>query len=171
MVVRYCGRIAVIMFGIFNFNSVAICLEIDPVYPNIVFIIDNTTEHTCVPALNRFVEEPGALNLRSSCLVLTARSRMGKGCLSRMVSRTIMSATSSLSAPFSTHDGFSLRSSLAHANKSGGNCIKIDLHEKLILRDYFQENMTSRRPLLLPRISFPGRPIDIQFIPGGNCIK
>ena len=38
----------------------------------------------------------------------------------------------------------------------GGNCIKIGLPGKLILRDYFQEN---RRPFLLLRISFPGRPI------------
>ena len=36
---------------------------------------------------------------------------------------------------------------------------------KLILRDYFQENRTSRRPFLLLRISFPGRPIFIQFVP------
>ena len=39
--VGYCSRIAVIIFGIFNFNSVAIWLEIDPVYPNIVFILQN----------------------------------------------------------------------------------------------------------------------------------
>ena len=32
---------------------------------------------------------------------------------------------------------------------------------------YFQENGTSRRPFLLLRISFPGRPIFIQFVPGG----
>ena len=36
---------------------------------------------------------------------------------------------------------------------------------KSILRDYFQENRTSRRPFLLLRISFPGRPIFIQFVP------
>ena len=47
----------------------------------------------------------------------------------------------------------------------GGNCIKIGLPGKLILGYYFQENMTSRRPFLLLRISFPGRPIIIQFIP------
>ena len=51
-------------------------------------------------------------------------------------------------------------------NVSGGNCIKIGLPRKLILRDVFQENRTSRRPFLLPRISFPGRPICIQFVPG-----
>ena len=45
------------------------------------------------------------------------------------------------------------------------NCIKIGLLGKSILRDYFQENRTSRRPFLLLRISFPGRPIVIQFIP------
>ena len=39
------------------------------------------------------------------------------------------------------------------------NCIKIGLPGKSILGDYFQENMSSRRPLLLLRISFPGRPI------------
>ena len=48
----------------------------------------------------------------------------------------------------------------------GGNCIKIGLPGKLILRDYFQENRTSRRHFLLLRISFPGRPIFIKFIPG-----
>ena len=47
----------------------------------------------------------------------------------------------------------------------GTNCIKIGLQGKLILRDYFQENRTSRRPFLLLRISFPGRAIFIQFIP------
>ena len=54
---------------------------------------------------------------------------------------------------------------------AGGNCIKIGLPGKLILRDYFQENRTSRRPFLLPRISFPGISICIQFAPGGFCIK
>ena len=34
------------IFIIFNFNSVAIWLEIDPVYPNIVFILENTSGHT-----------------------------------------------------------------------------------------------------------------------------
>ena len=47
----------------------------------------------------------------------------------------------------------------------GGNCIKIGLPGKSILRQYFQENRTSRRPFLLLRISFPGRPIFIQFVP------
>ena len=47
----------------------------------------------------------------------------------------------------------------------GGNCIKIGLPGKLILGDYFQENRTSRRPFLILRISFPGRPIFIQFVP------
>ena len=42
---------------------------------------------------------------------------------------------------------------------------KIGLPGKSILRDYYQENMTSRRPFLSLRISFPGRPIFIQFIP------
>ena len=45
----------------------------------------------------------------------------------------------------------------------GTNCIKIGLQGKLILGDYFQENRTSRRPFLLLRISFPGRPIFIQL--------
>ena len=44
-----------------------------------------------------------------------------------------------------------------------GNCIKIGLPGKSILRHYFQENRTSGRPFLL--LSFPGRPIFIQFIP------
>ena len=47
----------------------------------------------------------------------------------------------------------------------GTNCIKIALPGKSILGDYFQENMTSRRPFLLLRISFPGRPIFIQLPP------
>ena len=42
---------------------------------------------------------------------------------------------------------------------SGGNCIKIGHPGKSILRDYFQENRTSRRPFLLVRISFPRKPI------------
>ena len=54
---------------------------------------------------------------------------------------------------------------------SGANCTKIGLPGKLILGDYFQDNRTSQRPFLLLRISFPGRPIFIQFIPGGNCTK
>ena len=47
---------------------------------------------------------------------------------------------------------------------------KIGLPGKSILEDYFQENMTSRKPFLLLRISFPGRPIFIQLPPdeGGN---
>ena len=53
----------------------------------------------------------------------------------------------------------------------GTNCIKIGLPGKSILGDYFQENRTSRRPFLLLRISFPGRPISIQLPPGMNCIK
>ena len=48
----------------------------------------------------------------------------------------------------------------------GTNCIKISLPGKSILGDYFQENMTSRGPFLLLRISFPGRPIFIQLPPG-----
>ena len=45
------------------------------------------------------------------------------------------------------------------------NCIKIGLPGKSILGDYFQENRTSRRHFLLLRISFPGRPSFIQFVP------
>ena len=48
---------------------------------------------------------------------------------------------------------------LSRSSVSGGNCIKIGLLGKSILRDYFQENRTSRRPFLLLRISFLGRPI------------
>ena len=51
---------------------------------------------------------------------------------------------------------------------AGGNCIKIGLPGKSILRDYYQENMTSRRPFLFLRISFPGRPVFIEFIPGAT---
>ena len=43
---------------------------------------------------------------------------------------------------------------------------KKGLPGKSILGDYLQENMTSRRPFLLLRISFPGRPIFIQLPPG-----
>ena len=50
---------------------------------------------------------------------------------------------------------------------SGMNCIKIGLPRKLILGDYSQENRTSRRPFLLLRITFPGRPIFIQ--PAGGA--
>ena len=46
---------------------------------------------------------------------------------------------------------------------AGMNCIKIVLPGKSILGDYFQEDMTSRRPFLSLRISFPGRPIFIQW--------
>ena len=46
----------------------------------------------------------------------------------------------------------------------GANCIKIGLPRKLILGDYFQKKRTSRRRFLLLKISFPGRPIFIQFI-------
>ena len=42
---------------------------------------------------------------------------------------------------------------------------KTGLPGKLILGYYFQENRTSQRPFLLPRISFPGRPIFIQSVP------
>ena len=42
---------------------------------------------------------------------------------------------------------------------------------KMILRDYFQENMTSRRTFLLLRMSFSRRPILIQLPPAGcNCL-
>ena len=59
----------------------------------------------------------------------------------------------------------------------GGNCIKIGFPGKTILGYYFQENMTFPKTFLLLRISFPGSPIFIQFIPaaaagdgdGANC--
>ena len=57
------------------------------------------------------------------------------------------------------------------ARDPGGNCIKIGLTGKSILRDYFQENMTSRRPFLLLRIRFPGRPVFIQFVPGWGMLR
>ena len=47
----------------------------------------------------------------------------------------------------------------------GGNCIKIGLPGKLILRDYFKR-IGLPKYLLLLRISFPGRPIYIQLPPG-----
>ena len=53
-------------------------------------------------------------------------------------------------------------------NHSGGNCIKIGLPGKLIRQEYVQENRTSKRHFLLLRISFPGRPIFTQFIPGSH---
>ena len=43
--------------------------------------------------------------------------------------------------------------------------MKLGLPGKSILGDYFQENGTSRRPLLLLRISFPRRPIFITIAP------
>ena len=52
------------------------------------------------------------------------------------------------------------------APSSGGNCIKMGLPGRSILGDYFLENRTSRGPLLLLKITFPGRPIFIQFVPG-----
>ena len=42
---------------------------------------------------------------------------------------------------------------------------KIGLPQKLILRQYFQENRNSRRCFLVLRISFPGRPVFIQLVP------
>ena len=48
--------------------------------------------------------------------------------------------------------------------RTGMNCIKIGLAGKSILRDYFQENMTSRKPFLLLKICFPGRPIFKQLV-------
>ena len=53
----------------------------------------------------------------------------------------------------------------AEARRQGTNCIKIGLPGKSILGDYYQEYRTSRKPFLLLRISFPGRPIFIQFPP------
>ena len=50
-----------------------------------------------------------------------------------------------------------------------GKCIKIGLPGKSILRDYFQENMTSRRPFLLLIINFPGRLIFTQSFPEGGA--
>ena len=47
----------------------------------------------------------------------------------------------------------------------GMNCIKKVLPGKSILGDFLQENITSRRPFLLLRIDFPGRPIFIQLSP------
>ena len=51
-------------------------------------------------------------------------------------------------------------------NDAGDELYKIGLPGKSILGDCFQENMTSRRPFFFLRISFPGRPIFIQFVPG-----
>ena len=44
--------------------------------------------------------------------------------------------------------------------------MKIGLPGKLILRDYFQEKRTSRRPFLLLRIDFPGIPILYNWLQG-----
>ena len=52
--------------------------------------------------------------------------------------------------------------------RPGMNYIKIGLPGKLILGDYFEENMTSQRPFLFLRISFQGRPIFIQLPPVGQ---
>ena len=68
------------------------------------------------------------------------------------------------------HDRGRLLPGRVHAGlqqrRTGTTCIKIGLPGKLILGDYFQENRTSRRPFLLLRICFPGRPIFIQLVPG-----
>ena len=52
---------------------------------------------------------------------------------------------------------------------SGGNCIKIGLPAKSILRDFFQENRSLGRPFLLLRISFLGRPICLYNQSLGPC--
>ena len=57
-------------------------------------------------------------------------------------------------------------SSLVCAHPPGANCIKIGLPGKLILKDYFTENRTSRRPFLLLRIRLPGRPTRSMFYKG-----
>ena len=54
---------------------------------------------------------------------------------------------------------------------AGANCIKIGLPGKSILEYYFQENRTSRRPFLLLRISFPGKPIFIQLVPARGFVS
>ena len=61
------------------------------------------------------------------------------------------------------HDGGVPLPLLPAAPAAGANCIKIGLPENRF--SYFQENRASRRPLILLRISFPGRPIFIQFVP------
>ena len=58
-----------------------------------------------------------------------------------------------------------LRTCQPSRSRSGANCIKIGLPGKSILGDYFQENRSLGRSFLLLRISFPGRPIFIQFVP------
>ena len=52
-----------------------------------------------------------------------------------------------------------------------GPIVKISLPGKLIVRDYFQENRTSRRPflLLIHVINFPGRLIFTQSLPEGGA--
>ena len=65
----------------------------------------------------------------------------------------------------SKSEKWNLPQAAAAAMTPGGNCLIIGLPGKSILRDYFQEKWTSRRPFLLLRIHFPGRPIFIQFIP------
>ena len=71
-----------------------------------------------------------------------------------------------LSRPRGSLDEAQLRVADVGRAHPGDNCLKIGLPGKSILGYYFQENRTSRRPFLLLRISFPGRPIFIQFIPG-----
>ena len=46
---------------------------------------------------------------------------------------------------------------------------KIGLPGKSIIRDYFRENRTSRRPFLLLRISCPGRPILYNCLQRNTC--
>ena len=53
----------------------------------------------------------------------------------------------------------------AYGGGSRDQLYKIGLPGKSILGEYFQEDRTFRRPFLLLRISFPGRPIFIQLPP------
>ena len=56
-------------------------------------------------------------------------------------------------------------------SKSRDQLYKIGLPGKLFPGHYFQENRTSQRPFLLPRISFPGTPIFIQLPPDPQTKK
>ena len=69
-----------------------------------------------------------------------------------------------------THEDDVARQEDGEEENPAGNCIKIGLPGKSILGDHFLDNRSSRRPFLLLRISFPGRPIFIQFVPDGISV-
>ena len=87
----------------------------------------------------------------------------GPWCSLKRLGSEKVNATRSPNASTSSTD--MLAESTSSSVESWRQLYKIGLPGKSILGDYFQENRTSRRPFLLLRISFPGRPILIQLVP------